>query len=426
MLHGNAFLQYIEEGSSRGEQQLGSVNWFMGMAQHPLGDGDLALRAMLSLEPLTVGKCGYPDVLATGEFCNGQPLHDRQHPHDVFMEVAALYQRALTRGLAFELYGGPAGEPALGPVPYSHRISAMWSPLAPISHHWQDATHVAFGVVTGGAYGRRWKLEGSAFNGREPDDNRFDFDLGALDSYSGRLWFLPTDRLALQLSNGYLREAERTLEGARADVHRSTASLMLNVPVRGAGLWANTLVWGQNRAHGLVTNAGLVESSLDLDGRNVIFGRGELGQKSGDDLALEQQAPALADRVFNVGKLALGLGGIRGLRQRLSGPHAHGRGARHETGACAHAARTQRRDDGSARHEPYAHAPLRPLAARTAGGHLPAVGRPLACFAVTCQAKRGDRPCTSITGTPLRRGRGRRLVTSAGTHRLQLPRSPAI
>ena len=26
----------------------------------------------------------------------------------------------------------------------------MASPLAPISHHWLDATHIAFGVVTGG------------------------------------------------------------------------------------------------------------------------------------------------------------------------------------------------------------------------------------------------------------------------------------
>jgi len=306
MFHGNAFLQYIADGSDRGEQQLGSVNWFMGMARHPLAGGDLALRGMLSLEPLTVGKCGYPDLLATGEFCNGQPLHDRQHPHDMFMEVAALYQRALSRNLAFELYGGPSGEPALGPVAFPHRLSALWSPIAPISHHWQDASHIAFGVVTGGVYGRRWKLEGSAFNGREPDDNRFNFDLGPLDSYSGRVWLLPTDRVVVQLSTGYLRDAEQALDGGRSDVHRTTASLMYHAPVRTGGLWANTLVWGQNRAHGLVTNAALLESSLDLDGRNVIFGRGELDQKSGEDLALEQQAPALAGQVFNLGKVALG------------------------------------------------------------------------------------------------------------------------
>lgn len=304
MFHGNAFLQYIGEGSDRGEQQLGSVNWFMGMARRSLGAGNLSLRTMLSLEPLTVGKCGYPDLLATGEFCNGRPLHDRQHPHDMFMEVAARYQRPVGRSLAIELYGGPAGEPALGPVAYPHRVSALWTPLAPISHHWQDATHIAYGVLTGGIYGRLWKLEGSAFNGREPDDGRFDFDLGALDSYSGRLWFLPTERLALQLSTGYLKEAERLREGGRSDVHRSTASLTYQRPLTSSGSWASTLVWGQNRAHGLVTNTGLAEASMDLDGRNVIFGRGELAQKSGEDLALQDDS--LGQRVFRVGKATLG------------------------------------------------------------------------------------------------------------------------
>ena len=303
MFHGNAFLEYIGQGSDRGEQQLGSVNWFMGMARRTLAGGSLSLRGMLSLEPLTVGKCGYPDLLATGESCNGKPLHDRQHPHDVFMEVAARYQRALGHSLALEVYGGPAGEPALGPVAFPHRVSALWSPMAPISHHWQDATHIAYGVLTGGIFGPRWKLEGSAFNGREPDDNRYDFDLGALDSYSGRLWFLPSARLALQVSTGYLRDAELTTDGA-ADVHRSTASLEYQLPLPPGGSWASTLVWGQNRAHGLVTSTQLAESSLDVDGRNVFYGRGELAQKTGQDLSLDDEA--LARRVFRVGKLALG------------------------------------------------------------------------------------------------------------------------
>ncbi len=304
MLHGNVFLEYIGQGSDRGEQQLGSVNWFMGMARRSLGGGDVTLRTMLSLEPLTVGKCGYPDQLATGELCNGRPLHDRQHPHDLFMEVAALYRRALGRELAVELYGGPAGEPALGPVAFPHRLTALWTPSAPISHHWQDATHVAFGVVTAGVYGRRWKLEGSAFNGREPDDNRFDFDLGALDSYSGRLWLVPSERLTLQLSTGYLKAAEQDAAGGRSDVHRSTASLAYQAPLRAAGFWATTVVWGQNRAHGSVSNAELLETSLDLDGRNILFARGELDRKSGEELVLPD--PALANRLFGVGKLALG------------------------------------------------------------------------------------------------------------------------
>ncbi|MBX6362856.1 MAG: hypothetical protein IRZ00_03225 [Gemmatimonadetes bacterium] len=306
MLHGNAFLQYIDEGSDRGGRQLGSVNWFMAMGKRALAGGVLELRGMLSAEPLTVGKCGYPDLLATGELCHGERLHDRQHPHDLFMELAARYDHALTRNLALELYGAPAGEPALGPVAYPHRISAMASPLAPIGHHWQDATHVSFGVATAGLYGRTWKLEGSVFNGREPDEDRYDVDLAALDSYAGRLWVLPSENVAIQLSTGFLNDAEEAHDGgARADVHRTTASVTYHRLGTDLSPWATTLVWGLDRAHGLATNSLLLESSAGLDARNVVFGRAEWVQKSGDDLALPEEL-GLGGRVFPVGKVFLG------------------------------------------------------------------------------------------------------------------------
>ena len=218
-------------------------------------------------------------------------------------ELATAFSVSLGAQNALGVYLGYPGEPALGPPTYMHRPIARLLIDAPLSHHWQDATHIAYGVLTGGIFGPRWKLEGSAFNGREPDDNRYDFDLGPLDSYSGRLWFLPSARLALQVSTGYLRDAELTTDGA-ADVHRSTASLEYQLPLPPGGSWASTLVWGQNRAHGLVTSTQLAESSLDVDGRNVFYGRGELAQKTGQDLALDDEA--LAQRVFRVGKLALG------------------------------------------------------------------------------------------------------------------------
>jgi hypothetical protein len=308
MLHGNAFVQFVNESSDRGASQLGLVNWIMGMASRPVANGRLGLRSMLSAEPITVGKCGYPDLLATGEFCKGEPLHDRQHPHDLFMELAAHYQQPMARNLAFELYGGPVGEPALGPVAYPHRISAMPGPLAPIGHHWQDATHIAFGVATAGVYSRRWKLEGSVFNGREPDEQRFDFDFGPLDSYSGRLWFLPNDRWALQASLGRLTEAEAPREPGegRAHVTRATASATYHKPLGERATSASTLVLGQNRAHGLSTDAFLLESNLNFGERNIFFGRGELARKSGEDLVIEEQAPALGDRLFTVSKLAIG------------------------------------------------------------------------------------------------------------------------
>lgn len=289
MFHGNAFLQYIDEGGKRGESQLGSVNWLMGMASRPLAGGDLALRAMLSGEPFTVGECGFPQLLQSGESCHGQPLHDRQHPHDLFMELAAKYDRALTRNLAVELYGGPVAEPALGPVAFPHRPSALPYPSAPISHHWLDATHISFGSVTAGLFGRQWKAEASLFNGREPDENRYDFDFAPLDSYSGRLSFLPTQNWALQVSAGHLKEAEPGEHGgARVDVNRYTASAIYSRLLGETGVWAGTLAWGHNVEEGRGTNALLAESTLDLE-KNVFFGRAEWVQKTGHDLVLPHE-----------------------------------------------------------------------------------------------------------------------------------------
>src|SRR4029079_5514565 len=165
------FLTYLQEFAPehRGSHQANSTGWLMGMARRPAGRGMVGAKVMLSAEPLTVPGCGYPDLLATGELCDGDGLHDRQHPHDLFMEVAGEYERpfASRLGLTWRVYGGPAGEPAPGPTPVPHRASSGSNPVAPISHHWLDATHISFGVVTGGVAGPRWRAEASAFNGRE-------------------------------------------------------------------------------------------------------------------------------------------------------------------------------------------------------------------------------------------------------------------
>jgi len=299
MAHGNAFLQSLHESGDRGSHQVGSINWFMGMADRTLSTGRLGLRAMMSLEPWTIRGCGYPDLLASGEVCQGEAIHDRQHPHDLFMELAATYDRPLTGGVRLQLYGGPVGEPALGPTAFPHRVSAMPSPLAPITHHWFDSTHITYGVITGGVYGRRWKAETSVFNGREPDETRTNFDLAALDSWSGRVWFLPTDRWALQISTGRLKEAEPGHDGGpRIDVDRVTASATYHRAFRQGSIWASTIGWGRNQQPGTDgTNAFLAETNVTLDEHDTWFGRFELSQKSGHDLAIE------STELFTVAKL---------------------------------------------------------------------------------------------------------------------------
>lgn len=303
MLHGNLFLQYVDESGARGDEQLGSIHWLMAMGERELAGGRLGLRTMMSLEPWTVSKCGYPDLLATGERCNGEPLHDRQHPHDLFMELAAFYRRELRPNLAYEIYGGLSGEPALGPTAFPHRISAMPNALAPMSHHWLDSTHISFGVLTGGFYQRKWKLEGSAFNGREPDDERFDLDVAPLDSYSGRFWWLPTEEWALQMSAGHLEEAELLeTEVERVDVRRVTASATYHRRLgTESGFWATTAAWGRNTEERVSTDAFLVESNVSLDARNSLFGRAEVTEKTGEELVVSQ-----TEQTFTIGKLQAG------------------------------------------------------------------------------------------------------------------------
>jgi hypothetical protein len=317
MLHGVAYAQFLYESGElhRRSHQAGSINWLMGMARRRAGTGVFGLRAMLSAEPWTIPGCGYPDLLATGETCDRDTIHDRQHPHDLFMELAAEYQRAVRGGLTWQIYAALAGEPALGPAAFPHRLSAASNPIAPIGHHWLDATHISFGVITGGIASRRWKAEASAFNGREPDERRHDLDLAAPDSFSARLSFLPSASVALQVSAGRLQDAELH-EGSlpRTDVTRTTASVSYHRPVQqdrpdaAGNFWATTVAWGMNVEPASIihrastTHALLIESAFAPNPADTWFGRFEIAGKPGDDLHVSE-APS---EMFTVAKLQFG------------------------------------------------------------------------------------------------------------------------
>jgi hypothetical protein len=299
MAHGAAFLQYLNDSGDRGSTQTGSINWIMGSAARPIGSGgQFLLRGMASAEPWSIRGCGYPDLLATGEVCEGEAIHDRQHPHDLFMELAAAYDGPIAGGTRVQIYGAAVGEPALGPPAFPHRISAMANPVAPITHHWFDATHITFGVVTLGVHSTRWKAEASVFNGREPDEHRADFDFAALDSQSIRAWWLPSDRWAIQASAGWLADAEPGHhDDSRVAVTRVTASATYHRMPASGRIWATTVGWGRNDEEGSkITHAVMAETSLTRS-LNTWFGRFEIAQKNGHDLAVE------SDDSFVVSKL---------------------------------------------------------------------------------------------------------------------------
>jgi len=299
MLHGYVTGAYDHQGGPRGGEKTFSESMLMGMAQRKFGPGTLTLRAMLSLDPF-MGKSGYPLLLQTGETADGvTPLVDRQHPHDLFMELAAIYSVPVGDKMSVFGYFGYPGEPALGPPTFMHRFSGMDSPSAPITHHWLDSTHITYGVVTGGFVDGDWKLETSAFHGREPDQFRWNFDSFALDSASARLSWNPTANWALQVSYGFLRSPEQ-LE-PDVDQHRITASATYNRPLD-HGNWQTTLAWGRNYNHpGNTLDAFLLESAASWY-EHTLFARIENVEKDELFLALSP----LAGQVFRVSSFSLG------------------------------------------------------------------------------------------------------------------------
>jgi hypothetical protein len=264
----------------------------MPMAFHKLGKGTLQLRGMFSFEPFTFARGGSPLLFQTGETYKGQPLIDRQHPHDLFMELSAQYTIALgERGTWFTYFGYP-GEPALGPVAFMHRASASENPSATLSHHLQDSTHIAFGVFTTGFTYRWFKLEGSIFNGREPDENRYNFDAHRWNSRSARLSFAPNRNWSGQVSYGFLRSPEG--QEPDLDIRRTTASLQYNRPFH-RGNWASGLIWGRNHVsgHGEIKNLNgyTAESTVNFLDKNYFYTRLELVDK--DDLLRASERASL-------------------------------------------------------------------------------------------------------------------------------------
>jgi hypothetical protein len=300
MLHGFADAIYDDQGGPRGATQSFSTSMLMLMARRELSDGAFGLRLMISADPL-MGASGYPLLFQTGETADGrEPLIDRQHPHNLLMEAVATWSRELSAASSVFVYAGPAGEPALGPTTFMHRLSAMDDPQAPLTHHWLDSTHVSYGVVTAGYVYGQFKLDASAFNGREPDQHRYDVELRSLDSYSARLTWNAGPDLSMQLSTGHLASPEQLEPGV--DVRRTTASVSYNAHAFGQW-WQTTLAWGRNSpSQGSASSGWLAESALKLATTQTLFARAEHVAK--DELFLPG-APLYGES-FMVNALSLG------------------------------------------------------------------------------------------------------------------------
>jgi hypothetical protein len=297
MFHGVVFVNALQQSGPRGYDKVFSTNWFMPMAQRRFGRSELTLRTMLSLEPATVTNRFYPLLFQQGETAFGKPINDGQHPHDFFMELAALYDRRLGEHWLLSFYAAPVGDPAMGPSAYAHRASASENPVASLGHHLQDSTHIADDVVTGGLTYKSARIEFSGFHGREPDEFRWNIDQGAIDSWSTRLTVQPGQNWSTQYSFAHLTSPEEL--HPVEDVQRMTASVMYNRPLT-HGSWASTLLWGRNRVlqTGQVFNGYLAESTLQFASENHIWGRIENVDRTNELLLGKQPEPPGFDEEF--------------------------------------------------------------------------------------------------------------------------------
>ena len=307
MLHGNLFLRYNNQDfsnkGSRGGEQMDAPNWLMFMGQRQVSKSGLFhFSAMVSLDALTVGNSGYPLLFQSGEAYKGKPIVDRQHPHDLFSELAISYSQSLSKKWDVFVYLGYPGEPALGPVAFMHRPSSLANPDAPLSHHWLDATHITFGVATLGVRYGNFKLEGSSFTGKEPGEDRYNFDKPLFDSWSGRLSYNPSRNWALQVSHGFIKSPELLHPGE--DIKRTTASAIYSVPLKDKSSLNIAAAWGLNSSEGHNANALLLEGEWRKN-KLALHTRYEWVQKSTEELALDEAIYG-HDKIFPVNAFTAG------------------------------------------------------------------------------------------------------------------------
>jgi len=284
MFHANAFVTDTQQSalqSGRAGDKLYSTNWFMPMAERILGPGQLTLRAMFSLEPATVSERQYPLLFQQGETAFGKPIVDGQHPHNFFMEIAALYDVRLGRQTLLSLYAAPVGDPAIGPTAYPHRASASEDPVGSLGHHQEDSTHIAYDVVTVGLTHGIARIEASSFHGREPDESRWTIYQGNIDSWSTRLTLQPAQNWSGQYSYARLASPESLFPNENQE--RMTASAMYNRPFAN-GHWASTALWGRTRSlsGNSKENSYLMESLVRFKTSNYAWTRIENAGRSNE------------------------------------------------------------------------------------------------------------------------------------------------
>jgi hypothetical protein len=208
---GALFGTYVTETGPREPQnRLFSTNWFLVGTERQVGQrGAVMFRGRFTLEPLTIPREGYPQLLQYVTTQNGGPLIDHQRGHDLVEEAAVgLEWRPL------QLYVAPVGEPPLGAEPYAQRSSSVDFAEAPFAYDLQEAFHVATRVVAGGIITQFVDLEYGVFHRALSTGRHTSIDNGSIDSWSARATIAPRSLLSGQFSIGRLGDEKNKVSSA--------------------------------------------------------------------------------------------------------------------------------------------------------------------------------------------------------------------
>ena len=261
MAHGVLNLVYDHQSGPRGDDKAFACGMLMGMAQRPLGNGTLQFKAMVSPDPL-MGPSGYPLLLASGETANGRRPADRPPASARLLHGAVglglAEHRPEEQRLSLCRPAGRAGVRAAGlHAPrgdHGFARGADQPPLAGLHAHQLRRGRPA-GLVLD-----RVKLEVSRFNGREPDQHRWNIETGPLE-FDRRSAFVEPDanaRAAGELGAFHRSRAAR----ARVDQKRWSASALWADEVAPGWKLAGTLAWGRKSVPGHSDDAFAAEASL--------------------------------------------------------------------------------------------------------------------------------------------------------------------
>ncbi len=240
-----------QAGPKNGESKLFSTNWLSAGAERQIGRATILAGARISLEPLTIPREGYPQLLQYISPGSGGPLVDRMRAHDLVQEIAVGAEWH-----ALRVYLAPVGEPPLGAEPFAQRSSSVDIAEAPFAYDVQESFHVATRVISVGAFWQSFAIDGGVFHASNTTSRHTSIDDGKIDSWSARVAIAPQSRLSAQLSAGRLGDGNEDV---------TSGSLTYN-----AGASSTSALWtrrGQSTAYGL-------ETAL-RPGRSTVLARAE-------------------------------------------------------------------------------------------------------------------------------------------------------